>query len=279
MRQLRRRRRLRTTDGPVGIADPPAGDVDYARYGIGYAGHRRTDPRIARLIRSALGPLGTVLNVGAGAGSYEPADRPVIAVEPAEAMVAQRPQGSAPVIRAVAGALPLADAAVATSMATVTIHQWPDPLAGLGELRRVTVGPVVVLTFDPGALDRLWLAEYSPELYAAESRRYPSIDSVLRPWATGPPLHLWPCPSTAWTASPKPSTDGPRHSSTPPCDGRSRPGASWKASPSPGLWITWPVTWPRDGGTNGSVTYGTRRSFVGSLRLVIGPGDGRPDGP
>jgi SAM-dependent methyltransferase len=169
----------------VGIVDRPAGDVDYSRYGVGYGGRRRTDPRIAELVTSALGPVGPVLNVGAGAGSYEPTDRPVVAVEPSEAMLAQRPDGSAPVVRAVAGALPVADGAVAASMAMVTIHQWPDPLAGLAELRRVTVGPVVVLTFDPGALDALWLAEYSPELHAAESRRYPTIDAVVSALGAG----------------------------------------------------------------------------------------------
>ena len=169
----------------------PAGDVDYGRYGEGYAVSRQTDPRIADLILAALGSARTVANVGAGAGSYEPGDRPVIAVEPSEAMVAQRRPPRAGVVRAVAGALPLPDGSVDATMATVTIHQWPDPLAGLAEMRRVTVGPVVVLTFDPAALDTLWLVEYSPELYAAESRRYPSIDSVtdaLGPGTTSVPV-------------------------------------------------------------------------------------------
>ncbi len=174
----------------MGIAERPPGDVDYSRYGEGYAVRRQTDPRIAALILSALGPARTVLNVGAGAGSYEPDDRKVIAVEPSPAMLAQRrPPGLA--IQAVAGALPIADGSVDASMATVTIHQWPDPLAGLAEMRRVTEGPVVVLTFDPSALDLLWLAGYSPELYAAESRRYPTIDSVvaaLGPGATATPV-------------------------------------------------------------------------------------------
>ena len=173
------------------VSGQPAGDVDYARYGEGYAGRRQTDPRIAELIRSALGPARTVLNVGAGAGSYEPTDRRVIAVEPSPAMLSQRHAPRAGAIRAVAGALPLADRAVDASMATVTIHQWPDPLAGLAEMRRVTAGPVVVLTFDPAALDLLWLAEYSPELYAAEARRYPPVDAVvaaLGPGATSTPV-------------------------------------------------------------------------------------------
>ena len=176
----------------MGVEHRPAGDVDYSRYGVGYAGRRRTDPRIAARIHSALGPTGTVLNVGAGAGSYEPSDRRVIAVEPSEAMVAQRPAGSPPAVRAVAAHLPLADHAVGCSMATVTVHQWPDPMAGLTELRRVTRGPVVVVTFDPEALDTLWLAEYSPELLTAEARRYPSIAAVVA--ALGPGTTAQPVP-------------------------------------------------------------------------------------
>ncbi len=157
----------------------PAGDVDYARHGDGYALRRRPEPRIARQVAQALGPAHTVLNVGAGAGSYEPADRRVVAVEPSEAMIAQRPPGSGAVIRAVAGALPLVDATVDASMAMVTIHQWPDPAAGLEEMRRVTSGPVVVLTFDPLLLDRLWLMDYVPELLEAEARRYPTIPDLV----------------------------------------------------------------------------------------------------
>ncbi|HEX8001543.1 MAG TPA: class I SAM-dependent methyltransferase [Mycobacteriales bacterium] len=146
------------------------GDVDYT--GVAYAPRRRTDPRIAAYVTAALGDARTVVNVGAGAGSYEPPGRRVLAVEPSEAMLAQRPPGAAPAVRAVAEALPLADRSVDAAMATVTVHQWGDPERGLAELRRVARGPVVVLTFDPDALDLLWLAEYAPELVAAERRRY-----------------------------------------------------------------------------------------------------------
>ena len=156
-----------------------AGDVDYGRYGLGYADHRRADPRIAELVHHALGPARTVVNVGAGAGSYEPGDRSLVAVEPSDAMIAQRADAAGPVVRAVAGALPLSDRAVDASMATVTVHQWPDPVVGLLELRRVTRGPVVVLTFDPDTLDRLWLMEYAPDLYRVERSRYPTIDTVV----------------------------------------------------------------------------------------------------
>jgi SAM-dependent methyltransferase len=169
-----------------------AGDVDYHRHGIGYARHRRTDRRIAQLVLDALGPAGTVVNVGAGAGSYEPGDRPVIAIEPSEAMIAQREPGAAPVLRGVAEALPLADRSVDGAMAMVTVHQWPNPVAGLGELRRVSRGPVVVLTFDPDALDTLWLVDYSPELYAAERARYPTMDAMTA--VLGPDTIVRPVP-------------------------------------------------------------------------------------
>jgi hypothetical protein len=128
--------------------------------------------------------------VGAGAGSYEPVGRRVVAVEPSEAMIGQRPSTSAPVVRAVAGALPLGDDAVDASMAVITVHQWPDPVAGLSEMRLVTSGPVVVLTFDPAALGRLWLIEYAPELFRAEAARYPSITSIAR--ALGPETSVLP---------------------------------------------------------------------------------------
>jgi SAM-dependent methyltransferase len=160
------------------VTENPAGDFDYERFSHGYAVHRRTDPRIAALVHAGLGPAGAVLNVGAGAGSYEPAGRAVVAVEPSATMRAQRPAGGAPAVEARAEELPFDDGAFGASMATVTIHQWADPIAGLAEMRRVTRGPVVILTFDREALDRFWLARYSPELMEAERRRYPPIDAV-----------------------------------------------------------------------------------------------------
>lgn len=170
----------------------PAGDVDYHRHGTGYARRRRTDPQIARQVHEALGTAGTVVNVGAGAGSYEPVDRRVVAVEPSEAMIAQRDRRAAPVFRAVAAALPFADRAVDAAMAMVTVHQWPDPVAGLRELRRVAAGPVIVLTFDPDALETLWLTEYCPELYAAERSRYPTMATIAQ--ALGPEATVRPVP-------------------------------------------------------------------------------------
>lgn len=157
-----------------------AGDYDYELHGAGYAQRRRTDPRIAARVHAALGDARTVLNVGAGAGSYEPADRCVLAVEPSAAMRAQRPPGSPPVVDAIAEALPLDDDSVDAAMATITVHQWRDPVRGLHELRRVARGSVVVLTADPDQLACWWLGDYVPELLAAEARRLPSIEQLCR---------------------------------------------------------------------------------------------------
>lgn len=157
---------------------PEAGDYNYERAGVEYAVHRRGDPDISRRVRAALGDVTTVLNVGAGTGSYEPADCEVVAVEPAEIMRAQRPPGSAPVVAGVAAKLPFADKTFDAAMATITVHQWPEPVDGLRELRRVTRGPIAVLTFDGDALDAFWLAEYVPRLIQAERRRYPEIGDI-----------------------------------------------------------------------------------------------------
>ena len=158
-----------------------AGDVDYERLGTGYARVRRTDPRIAAVVHEAIGSARRVLNVGAGTGSYEPDDRQVVAVEPSAIMRRQRPRGAAPVVDAVAECLPFADGAFDAAMAMVTVHQWRDAEAGVRELRRVARHAAVVLTFDGDALDRFWLAEYAPELIAAERRRYPP-PAVIGRW-------------------------------------------------------------------------------------------------
>ncbi|GAA4505996.1 methyltransferase domain-containing protein [Actinoallomurus oryzae] len=160
------------------MSGPIAGDFDYETHGAGYAVQRRTDPRIAAYVHAALGDARTVINVGAGAGSYEPVDRRVTPVEPSASMRSQRPGHLATAVNATAENLPFPDDAFDAAMATVTIHQWSDTDAGLRELRRVSRGPVVILTFDGDALDLLWLAEYAPELIAAERRRYPDIAHV-----------------------------------------------------------------------------------------------------
>jgi SAM-dependent methyltransferase len=151
--------------------------VDYEEIGGGYARNRRADPRIAARIEAALWDARTVLNVGAGAGSYEPSDRWVLAVEPSAAMRAQRPPDAAPVIDARAEALPLDDDSVDAAMACVTIHHWESPEAGLAELRRVARGPVVVFTFELDCLPP-WQLDFLREGVELEQPRFPVIDDV-----------------------------------------------------------------------------------------------------
>jgi SAM-dependent methyltransferase len=134
----------------------------YDRIGRSYSATRGEDPRIAAAIHAALGDARTVLNVGAGAGAYEPRDRDVTAVEPSAVMRAQRPPAAAPCIDARAEALPFADGAFDATMAVLSDHHWSDRLAGLRELRRVG-RRAVVFQWDPAFVDAFWLTrEYLP---------------------------------------------------------------------------------------------------------------------
>ena len=160
-------------------ADGSAGDADYGAIGGVYTDYRTPDPRIGQYILDALGDARTVLNVGAGAGSYEPLERHVLAIEPAAAMRAQRPAHLTPAVDGVAERLPVDDQSFDAAMALVTVHQWPDVAKGLAELRRVTRGPIVLLTFDGDALDRWWMADYAPDMLAVERRRFPGIASLV----------------------------------------------------------------------------------------------------
>jgi SAM-dependent methyltransferase len=156
-----------------------AGDTDYESTSHGYEEQRRPDPRIAAMIRKYLGDAQSVLNVGAGAGSYEPRDRYVLAVEPSAAMRARRSATSAvPAISATAEVLPFDDASIDAAMAIFTVHQWADPARGLAELRRVTRGPVVIMTLDVDSLPGFWLGEYLPERLAAERGRFPTVSAI-----------------------------------------------------------------------------------------------------
>jgi len=166
----------------------------YDTIGVTYTQTRRTDPRIAAQIWSALGDARTVVNVGAGTGSYEPSDRTVLAVEPSEVMRAQRPADAAPCVAATAEKLPFKDGTFDAAMAVATIHHWPDPLAGLREMRRVA-RRVVVFTFDFDALNSFWLCrDYLPELTGLLGS-HPSLDVQAR--AIGgrvePVLIPWDC--------------------------------------------------------------------------------------
>jgi SAM-dependent methyltransferase len=151
--------------------------VDYERHGRTYAAHRQPDPTIAAAISTALDEAQTVVNVGAGAGSYEPTDRSVVAVEPSAVMRAQRPVGASPVVAGRAEALPFPDKAFDAAMASVTIHHWRPAAAGLAEMRRVAAGPVVVLTFELSALPA-WQRYYLEEALIMDESRFPSLDTI-----------------------------------------------------------------------------------------------------
>ncbi|MEV6839550.1 class I SAM-dependent methyltransferase [Streptomyces sp. NPDC051133] len=158
--------------------DGSAGDVDYGAVGSGYSSYRRPDERIARFVAEALGDAPSVLNVGAGSGSYESAAGAVTAVEPSESMRARRPARLARAIDAVAEDLPFDDGEFDAAMTLFSVHQWSDVRAGLREMRRVTRGPVVILTCDPALVRDFWLYRYAPEALDIESRRYPPVEAL-----------------------------------------------------------------------------------------------------
>jgi methyltransferase family protein len=157
----------------------PAGDFNYELRGGGYSLIRRPEPRFALKIRDALGDSTSLINVGAGTGSYEPSDMSVTPIEPSETMRAQRPPHLAPAIDAVAEELPFPDKTFDAALASVTVHQWSDLRRGLSELRRVTRGPIVIMTFDPVSLRKFWLAEYAPEMMERESGRMPDLAELV----------------------------------------------------------------------------------------------------
>lgn len=153
----------------------------YDRIGVAYGRHRRRDPRIMSQIELALGQANSVVDVGAGTGSYSPVAGQVVAVEPSEVMIAQRCNDAAPVVRALAGALPFPDRSFDAALATFTVHHWSDPAAGLREMRRVASSQVV-LTFDQGEewLDEFWLTrDYLPREHFVGSM-FSGLEPVLR---------------------------------------------------------------------------------------------------
>jgi len=151
--------------------------VRYDRIGTGYVQQRRPDPRLASLIWDALGDADSIVNVGAGAGSYEPRDRRVMAVEPAITMIRQRTAGAAPVVRACAEALPFPSASFAAALAVLSVHHWSDWQAGLRELLRVSRRKVVLFTWDPQS-EGFWLADYFPHLLEKDRQRFPTLTAL-----------------------------------------------------------------------------------------------------
>jgi SAM-dependent methyltransferase len=149
----------------------------YDSIGRGYARHRRADPRLAARIHAALGDARTVVNVGAGAGSYEPAGRRVVAAEPSAVMVRQRAPGSAPAVRASADALPFHDGAFDAAMAVLTLHHWPDWRRGLREMRRVA-RRTVLFTWDPAAPGFWLVQDYFPAVLEVDRPVFPTFDEI-----------------------------------------------------------------------------------------------------
>ena len=158
----------------------------YDEIGHEYSLTRREDPQIAEAIHRALGRARSVVNVGAGSGSYEPRDRQVIAVEPSDVMALQRSPTLAPAIRASAGSLPLRDGSVDAAMAVLTIHHWDDELQdGIREMRRVARDTVVIVTSDPVISREMWLvADYLPEVAELDRRIFPSPELLVQ-WLGG----------------------------------------------------------------------------------------------
>lgn len=147
---------------------------------------RREEPRFRELILAALGDARSVLNVGAGTGSYEPRDRHVIAIEPSDVMAAQRPCELAPALRAFAHILPLRDGSMDAAMSILSLHHWDEHQEqGVRELRRVARGPVVLMTCDPEVSGSMWLmADYLPEVAELDRRIFPNMQT-LSTWLGG----------------------------------------------------------------------------------------------
>jgi SAM-dependent methyltransferase len=150
----------------------------YDRIGVGYAMRRRPDARIAAQIDAALGSCHRVLNVGAGAGSYEPPNRFVVAVEPSAAMIGQRAAAAAPVVQASASRLPFQDQSFDAALAVLTVHHWPQRERGLAEMRRVARERVVIFTWDPQHADFWLLEQYFPEILEMDRLAFPSMREI-----------------------------------------------------------------------------------------------------
>lgn len=152
----------------------------YDDIGIGYHNYRRPDPRLAAAILHGIGTANSVVNVGAGTGSYEPTAGSVVAVEPSLAMIRQRRTGSAPVVQASATHLPFRDATFATALAILTVHHWPHRVRGLAELARVAQQRVVIVTWDPAASDFWLINDYFPAIGEIDRRICPSLEEIQR---------------------------------------------------------------------------------------------------
>jgi SAM-dependent methyltransferase len=150
----------------------------YDRIGVGYSQYRRPDERIARRIADALGESRSVVNVGAGTGSYEPSDRFVIAVEPSAEMIRQRSPLLAQSIQACAERLPFQDHSFDAALAVLTIHHWSHPGQGLAEMRRVARDRIVIFTWDPEHPGFWLVQDYFPEILEIDRSHVPSLRDI-----------------------------------------------------------------------------------------------------
>jgi SAM-dependent methyltransferase len=146
----------------------------YDKIGGTYSGRRQSDPRIATAIERAVAGCNSILNVGAGSGSYEPASRFVVAVEPSGTMIAQRPAGAAPVVQGCAEALPFRGDSFDAVLGILTVHHWRDQAKGFAECARVARSKVVYLTNDFDICAKFWLFDYMPELLGADRHLFPT---------------------------------------------------------------------------------------------------------
>ena len=226
----------------------------YDTIGATYIVTRRTEPRIAATIWAALGDARTVLNVGAGTGSYEPPDRDVTAVEPSAVMRAQRPASSAPCVAATAESLPFEDQSFDAAMAICTVHHWQDPIAGLHEMRRVARRVVVFThdTSDAGWHRRFWLTrDYLPEVADLLVGR-PSLAGLAA--RSEPARSRCSFRGTALTASSRPTGAGPAHTWTIMCAAECRCGPESGRRPSGGRCAASVMTLTQAGGPSATAT-------------------------
>jgi SAM-dependent methyltransferase len=228
----------------------------YDVIGAGYARTRHRDPDLAARIDAALGDARTVVDVGAGTGSYEPAGRHVVAIEPSDVMAAQRPRELAPAIRAYAAELPLRDDAVDAAQAVLTIHHWGETAErGVRELRRVARGPVVIVTFDAEVCARMWVvSDYLPEVGEQDRRDFPTMAQLAEWLGAGTRVETVPVSRDTpdWTFASSGRTRSAcstRRPATPP-----RGSPAWTRRYARGRWRRWSATSPTAPGTRATVT-------------------------
>ena len=174
------------------------GSPRYDRIGDGYAQYRREDPSLRSKIHAALGDAQSVVNVGAGAGSYEPTDRQIIAIEPSDVMALQRRFPHPPAIESFANQLPLRDQSVDAAMTVLSLHHWDETRQqGVREMRRVARGPVVIVTYDAEVSSQMWLmADYFPEVAELDRAIFPRPDSIAQ-WLGGARIEPLPIPASS----------------------------------------------------------------------------------